>query len=131
MSITIHFDEISGYVSSTAHGIVAVKEIEAHVRGKAAANVLSIPEIFDARDVTLDLSVQDLRHIAGVVRETMGSQKPGPIAIVTNSAFIECLARAYAAMTVKQNPAFRVFNTIADAQAWVAGKSATSAKSVK
>lgn len=124
MSITLQFDEISGYVSTTAHGILAVKEIEAHVQDKAAANVLSKPEIFDARDVTLDLSVQDLRHIAGVVRETMGSQKPGPIAIVTNSAFIECLARAYAAMTVKQNPSFRVFNTIADAQAWVTRKSA-------
>jgi hypothetical protein len=119
MPIILQFDEVSGCVYSTAHGIVAVDEIEAHVRAKVAANVLSKPEIFDARDVTLDLSTRDLQHIATVTREATGSQKPGPIAIVTNSAFIECLARAYAAMTVQQNPAFRVFNALADAKAWV------------
>ena len=124
MPIILQLDEVSGCVCSTAHGIVGVDEIDAHLRAKAAANVLSEPEIFDARDVTLDLSVHDLQHIAAMMRETMGSQKPGPIAIVTNSAFIESLARAYAAITVKQNPAFRIFKTLADAKAWAIGQPA-------
>jgi hypothetical protein len=124
MPIILQLDEVSGCVCSTAHGIVAVEEIEAHVQAKAAADVLSKPEVFDARDVTLDLSVEDLKHIAAVVRETMGSMKPGPIAIVTNSGFIECLARAYAAMAVKQNPGFRVFNALTEARDWAARQAA-------
>ncbi len=120
MPIQLQFDEVSGCVFSTAHGIVVVEEVEEHIRAKAAANMHSQPEIFDARDVTLDLSTEDLKHIASVVRETLGSLTPGPIAVVTNSGFIECLCRAYAAMTVKQNPAFGVFKTLAEAKEWVA-----------
>ena len=120
MPIHLQFDEVSGCVFSTASGIVAVGEVEAHIRAKAEANMHSQPEIFDARDVTLDLSTEDLKHIASVVRETLGSLTPGPIAVVTNSGFIECLCRAYAAMTVKQNPAFGVFKTLAEAKEWVA-----------
>lgn len=120
MPIHLQFDEVSGCVLSTASGIVAVKEAEAHVRAKTAANVHWKPEIFDARDVTLDLSTADLKRIAAVVRETLGPLKAGPIAVVTNSGFIECLCRAYAAMTVKQNPAFQVFNTLSEAKEWAA-----------
>jgi hypothetical protein len=124
MPIHLQFDAASGCVLSTATGIVAVKEVEAHVHAKAAANVHSKPEIVDARDVTLDLSTEDLKHIAEEVRKTLGSLKPGPIAVVTNSGFIECLCRAYAAMTVKQNPAFRVFNSLSEAKDWMTAKAA-------
>jgi len=120
MPIIFQFDEATSCVCSTAHGIVAVEEIEAHLRMKAEAQLLSKPEIFDARDVTLDLSTEDLKHIATVLREVMNFSKPGPTAVVTNTAYIECLARAYAAMTAKENPDFRVYNTIAEAKKWVA-----------
>jgi len=120
MPISIQFDESAGCVYSTAQGIVAVGDIEAHLRAKAAAELLFKPEIFDARDVTLDLSVRDLQHIAEVLREVMDASKAGPTAVVTNSAYIECLARAYAEMTAKENPDFRVFNSIVTAKEWVA-----------
>lgn len=124
MPIILQFDAVSDCVCSTAHGIVAVDDIEAHVRARAAAQVLAKPEIFDARDVTLDLSREDLQYIANLVRELMGSMPPAPTAVVTNSAFIECLTRAYAAMMEKDHLAFRVFKTLAEAREWVAQQAA-------
>lgn len=120
MPIILQFDEVSDCVCSTAHGIVGVEEIEAHLRARAATGVYAKPEVFDARDVTLDLSREDLQSVAAIMRELSASTPPGATAVVTNSAFIESLARAYALMTVKENPAFAVFNTIPEAKEWIA-----------
>ena len=78
-----------------------------------------ILELFEARDVTLDLSFQELKSIAQEVRKAMAHVTPAPIALVTNSALVKVLAESYAALTLNQNPHFKVITDLEEARQWL------------
>jgi hypothetical protein len=119
MAITFHTEAAGHVIRTRAKGIVTCADILSHLKAKTDKGLLTYGEVFDARDVILDLSHDDLHQIAHAVQKATGTRKPGPIAVVTNSAFIHGLATAYAAMTTKQNPAFEVFADRAPADKWL------------
>jgi hypothetical protein len=119
MPIVLERDDAAGIVYSTAKGIVNLVDVEVHLRAKFDAQVLTWPEVFDARDVTLDLSMRDLNLIAEHVRQAMADKQPAPIAVVTNSGFVQGLAKAYGLLIADQNPAFAVFPTLDEARQWI------------
>jgi hypothetical protein len=49
----------------------------------------------------------------------MSSTTPGPVAVVTNSNFIRGLARAYASLTINDNPSFEIFDDVEEARSWI------------
>ena len=106
-------------IVTTASGIVSLQDVLAHLDNKAGAGVLDFAEIFDARNVSMDLSIADLYTIQAAVRRTMGTMKPGRVAVVTNNNFIASLARTYLAITKDENPNFSVFQQMDEAQAWM------------
>src|SRR5437868_7452938 len=119
MPIDHRIDPSAKTIHATAKGILTIHEILKYVADRSEANALTFAELFDARDVTLDLSITDLQRIAKEMREAVGTQTPGPTAVVTNSGFVYGLARTYAALTKKDNPAFAVFSDIEEAQQWL------------
>lgn len=119
MPITFHINSSSKVVQSKATGIVGYVDLVEHLEAKEELAVHSFAEIFDARNVKLDLSIGDLLRIAAQVRRVLNNEEPGCTAVVTNSNFIRGLAQAYAKMTVEDNPAFEVFTDIEEANAWV------------
>lgn len=119
MPIVLERDDIAGIVYSTAQGIVNLVDVEVHLRAKFDAQVMTWPEVFDARDVTLDLSMRDLHQIADHVRQAMVGKEPAPVAVVTNSGFVQGLAKAYGSLTADQYPAFGVFGTLDEARQWI------------
>ena len=119
MPVTFRGDRSNGVIVTVARGIVSYAELVKHIDAKAKKGVAARAELFDARDVTLDLSLQELKQLAAKVKEAVGEQSPGKIAVVTNSAFIYGLARTYAELSRKDNPRFEVFSDTQDAQAWI------------
>jgi hypothetical protein len=124
MPVTFRADRSHGVVVTVARGIVSYAELMAHIDAKAKKGVAAKAELFDARDITLDLSIPELKKLAARVKEAVGEQAPGKIAVVTNSAFVYGLARAYAELSRKHNPQFEVFSDIRDAQGWILEKAA-------
>ncbi len=122
MPITFTVDFTSKTIYTTAVGTIDFADLVVHLRAKDKANLLSYAELFDARDVLLDVSASELREIADEVRSVMGSQTPARIAVVTNSAFIYGLAETYAALTVQDNPQLRIFRSLEEANAWILAK---------
>jgi hypothetical protein len=106
-------------IITTASGIVSLQDILAHLDKKSEEGILDFAEIFDARNVSMDLSIADLYTIQAAVRRTMGIQKPGRVAVVTNNNFIASLARTYIAITKDENPNFSVFKQMDEAEAWM------------
>ena len=106
-------------VFTTANGILSLSHVRCHIQEKVEADVLSYSELFDARDVSLDLSISELSTIAKEVREVMGSVRPGKVAVVTNNNFIYGLARTYQALTATDNPRFEVFRDFDVARSWL------------
>jgi len=113
-------------VFTTAKGIVSYKDMLDHVLAKRAAEALTLPEIIDARDVALDLSISELGSFAAEVRKARKGEKPGKIAVVTNSAFLFALARSYAKVRDHANPRLQVFCDFEEAHAWLIKPSSTT-----
>lgn len=121
MPVTFLLDSEHHTIISTATGILGRAEILEHLKAKTDAGVMGFAELFDARDVTLDLSVSDLQTIADDVRQAMGDTGRPKTAVVTNNNFIYGIAATYKALTAAQNPDFEVFRHLDEAKSWVIG----------
>ena len=119
MPVTFQVDRSGGAVFTTARGIVSYAELLDHIASKAKQGLIARAELFDARDITLDLSLSELQAIAEHTKEALGSQTPGKIAVVTNNTFVYGLARAYAVFAREDNPRLQVFQNVEDARAWL------------
>jgi len=119
MPITFVVESDTRHVRTTATGTVTYDDALAHLAAKQASGVVAWPEIFDARDVLLDFTTEDLVRLADKVREAFSNEKPGPIAFVTNSAFVKGLAESYAALTAEHNPHFKIFTNLGEGLAWI------------
>lgn len=119
MPITCCPDCAARILRSRGTGIVSADEIVDHLKAKEQRHVLACPELFDARDARFDLSIPDLHRIVDEMRRVMAGAKPGPIAVVTNSNFIRGLARACASVSVRDNPAFEIFDDVKNARNWL------------
>jgi hypothetical protein len=118
MPVTFTHDHEAKAILAVATGILSCEEVLDYLREKQKSHVLGYAELFDVRNVTLDLSISDLHQIAAEARAAMGSIKPGRIGVVTNSSFIRGLAQTYAALTAQENPEFDVFQDLEQARAW-------------
>ena len=119
MPISFTLEAGNSLVHSRATGIVSFEDALAHIKEKGTISAMGHPELFDARDVTLDFSMEELRSIAEEVRQAMAGIDPAPIAFVTNSGFVKGLAESYASLTVEQNPHFVVFCDLEEARTWL------------
>ena len=119
MPVTFQVDKSGGAVFTTARGIVSYTELLDHIAAKLERGLIARAELFDARDINLDLSLSELQGIAEQTKKALGSQTPGKIAVVTNNAFVYGLARAYAVFSREDNPSLQVFHNIEDARAWL------------
>lgn len=119
MPTTFAVDHEQNAIFTTATGILSFEEIVQHLQAKEESHVLDYAELFDARDVSLDFSVAELRRIADEVRRMMGTVVPGKVAVVTNNNFIYGLARTYQAITTSHNSRLEVFKDFEAAREWL------------
>lgn len=117
----IHFTvtPAQGVVLTTALGLVSGREVLEHVEAKTQAQLIHYDEIFDARNVTLDLSSSDLIAIAKAVRESLRGKMPGKSAVVTDSPIIYSLAKTYVELTGKETSDLHVFTDMPSAREWI------------
>ena len=104
---------------TTATGIVTQQDLLRHLQEKEEAGVFCYAQLFDAIDVQLDLSVQDLHRIAGEARRCLHGRKSGHVALVTDSFYVHALATVYQGLTREENPVFRIFKDPAAARSWL------------
>ena len=119
MPLTFTVEDSQKLVVTTASGILSREEILQHLQAKGLNGLLATPELFDARDVTLDLSVADLQIIADQVRSVMAGIQPGRTALVTTNNFISGIAGTYKALTAQDNSQLEVFQHVEEARKWL------------
>src|SRR4051812_48015970 len=112
MPVAYRIDAHSGVVLTTATGIVTFQQLAQHIAAKSEEGYAAKAELFDARDITLDLSVLELKELAERAKAVLDPQAPGQIAVVTNSGFVYGLARTYAELSRADNPHFEVFSDV-------------------
>lgn len=117
MPITFNIER--NVIFTTATGILSYADVLDHIEAKRHGDVIASSELFDARRITLDISVDDLKSIASEVAKALDGKAPGRIAMVLNSAFFLGLARTYAGLSKVVNPAFEVFYDFDEARTWL------------
>jgi hypothetical protein len=108
-------------IISKATGIISRADVLNYINAKMEAGVLGYAELFDARDIVVDLPIVDLSVIADAMRSSMAGEKPARTAVVTNSAFISGLAKRYGEITSADNQQFKVFTDYDEASKWISG----------
>jgi hypothetical protein len=81
--------------------------------------LFSYAELVDAREAWFDLSIGDFLEIGNEMKAMAGAERHGRIAILTDSAFIQGLGRAYAVLSSGDTPSFEIFTNFNRAQAWL------------
>lgn len=119
MPVKFKIDDASGAVFAEARGIVSFAELIDYITAKEEQGLMGLPELFDARDTTLDLSISDLKQLASKTAEALGAKVAGRVAVVTNSAFIYGLAQAYAVLARQVQPTFAIFKDAREARIWL------------
>src|SRR5437879_264512 len=124
MPVKFKIDDASGSVFAEARGIVSFAELVDYITAKEEQGLMGLPELFDARDTTLDLSVSDLETLSSETAEALGTKVAGRVSVVTNSAFIYGLAQAYAVLARQVQPTFAIFKDAQEARIWLLGSGA-------
>ncbi len=117
MPITFRHRPERNAVFATATGIIGREDILEYFQAKVQADILMQPELFDARQVCLDLAVEDLAIIADAVS---GKIKALPrTAVVSDSAFLLCMAESFRNLMELDSGTFRAFGSLPEAEAWL------------
>ncbi|MEO8354203.1 MAG: hypothetical protein ABI680_20940 [Chthoniobacteraceae bacterium] len=117
MPITFHHRPDRNAVFATATGIIGRDDILEYFQAKVRARILEEPELFDARQICLDLAVDDLAIIAEAVS---GQIKTLPrTAIVSDSAIVLCMAESFRNLMELDSGTFRAFGSLREAEAWL------------
>jgi hypothetical protein len=108
-------------IFTRVEGVLSFEGLLQHIAAKREAGIMNLPEIFDVRGATLDLSVYDLRTIAGEVEKALQGSVLGRIAVVTDSEDVFGLSRSYGNLNGEGNPDFETFYSLIDARSWIHG----------
>jgi hypothetical protein len=119
MPIEFTVDHERRTIFTTAGGVLTCSLLNEYLRGKVKQGIIDYAELFDARDVTLDFTLSDLKQIRDDVRDARGSRTPGRIAAITNSHFVYTFGLAYAALIKGSEARFRLFQDIHEAKDWL------------
>jgi hypothetical protein len=106
-------------IFTTASGRVELADVLAHIQAKTLTGVLSYGELFDGRNISLELSVPDLFLIAREIRKVMHGKKPCRIAVVVSSAFLHGLVRQYGKIAIVDGQEVAAFRNYEEAHAWI------------
>ena len=119
MPITFSIDSSTKAIHTKASGTVHYHDVVAHLRAKERDGLFGYAELVDAREAWFDLSITDFLEIGNEMKAMAGAETHGRIAILTDSAFVQGLGRAYAMLSTGGTPSFEIFTNFNRAQAWL------------
>ncbi len=120
MPFTYELDRTAGVVRTTAHGVIRFDDIASNVRALLDAGLARMPQLIDARHAEHDLSADDMRRVAELVR---GLHAPTGVsrrtALVVATLVDYGMGRMYGSLAQKVQPDFAVFRDLGEAEAWL------------
>ena len=111
--------DASRVVRTTFSGTLTSSHIVEHLQERERAGVLALPQVIDARDARLDLSVEAIQELAAYTRELRLRTPIGPTAVVVASDLAYGIARMYAGFDAPDSAGHAVFRSVAEAEAWL------------
>jgi hypothetical protein len=119
MPITYVIDRFRQRMLTQAEGLVTFADICAHLDAEAHDHGIDLPELFDARSASTNITAEEIRRLVRRVHGMVHTQPFGPTAIVTTDDFAFGMARMFAILVERAGVAIEVFRDLERAQAWL------------
>src|ERR1700759_4981602 len=96
MPIRYEYDHVHGRLITYADGVLTFHEINAHLDVEERKRDLELPELFDARSATTDLTTEQVRRLVDRATGMLRIVSLGATAVVTTDPATYAMARMYA-----------------------------------
>jgi hypothetical protein len=119
MPIEYVIDRIPQRVLTQAEGLVTFEDLSRHLDAEERDRGLELPELFDARGATTNVTTQQVRTLVYRAAATLGRIPLGPTAIVATDDLVFGMARMYAILTEDAGARVEVFRDVESANRWL------------
>jgi len=102
-----------------ADGFVTFHEINDHLDLEERNRDLDLPELFDARGATTDLTTNQVRHLVRRAANMLHVVDLGATAIVTTNDMLYGMARMYSVLAEGVGASAEVFTDVESATTWL------------
>jgi hypothetical protein len=112
-------DRIRQRMTTYADGVVTFEEINRHLDNEERERGLELPELFDARGATTDITSTQVRQLIDRAQRALRQTPLGPTAIVATDNASFGLARMYATLAESLAVRVGVFRDVESAERWL------------
>jgi hypothetical protein len=119
MPIEYVIDRIHQRVLTHADGLVTFQDLNQHLDAEERDRGLELPELFDARGATTNLTAEQVRTLVYRAASTLRRIPLGPTAIVATDDLVFGMARMYAILTEDSGARVEVFRDVESANRWL------------
>jgi hypothetical protein len=120
MPITIKLDEKTGRLRSRGTGTLTYADFLIHLKETRPRKAPGLPELFDARGVSTDMTTVQIRALSYVTQELSNRGVLGASAFVATDDTLFGMARMYASFGDGLTDPIQIFRGIACAEEWLA-----------
>lgn len=119
MPIRYEFDHLRGRLITRADGVLTFHDINAHLDVERRKRDLELPELFDARSATTDLTTDQVRRLVDRATGMLRVTSLGATAVVTANPGVYAMARLYASLAEREGIPAAVFRDLREATRWL------------
>ena len=119
MPIRYSLDRVHQRLVTHADGVLTFHDINAHLDVEQRKRDLELPELFDARGATTDLTADQVRRLVDRATEMLRVVELGATAIVTTNAALYGMARMYSLLASRVGVPAEVFGEVSAASRWL------------
>jgi hypothetical protein len=119
MPIQSVIDRIHQRILTHAEGLVTFEDLGQHLDAEERDRGLELPELFDARGATTNVTTQQVRTLVYRAAATLRRIPLGPTAIVATDDLVFGMARMYAILTEDTGARVEVFRDVESANRWL------------
>jgi hypothetical protein len=119
VAIRYSLDRIHRRLITHADGVLTFHDIDAHLDVEQRNRELDLPELFDARGATTNLTTEQVHRLVGRAANMLRLTDLGPTAIVTTNDVLYGMARMYAVLAEGAGAPADVFSDVVSATRWL------------
>jgi hypothetical protein len=119
MPIRYIIDSVHQRLLTRADGLVTYQDLSQHLDAEERDRGLGLPELFDARGATTNLTAGQVHTLVQRAADTLRRTPLGPTAIVATDDVVFGMGRMYAILTDQAGARVEVFRDVESANRWL------------
>jgi len=126
MPISYSIDRFRQRMVTHAEGLITLADVDAHLDAELRERGTDVPELFDARFATTNITPSEVRQLVYRVHDIARAHPFGPTAIIALDDVAFGMARMFSILVAPYGVAIEVFRDVDSGSAWLDGAGSSS-----